>query len=107
MTEKLKCMINTIRKRFGNDHQHVLVSGMHMDNAGEQQDNHKPFQQMLVDLEGGAWGTKEEKHQKGYVTISSPPPSQGPKAWGEKGRHKQIEGLRACTHTAYMHITGV
>jgi hypothetical protein len=24
-----------------------------MDNAGEQQDNHKPFQQMLVDLEGG------------------------------------------------------
>jgi hypothetical protein len=38
MTEKLKCVIDLIRKRFGNDHKHVLVSGMHMDNAGEQQE---------------------------------------------------------------------
>jgi hypothetical protein len=44
MTNKLKVLIENIRKKFGHDHSHLLFSELHMGNAGEQSDVNKFFQ---------------------------------------------------------------
>eukprot|EP01047_Picozoa_sp_COSAG01_P091147 COSAG01_NODE_22815_length_840_cov_1.008097_1_plen_86_part_10 len=53
-TKKFVAMAEGIRRRFGPDHQHLLVRTLLLDNAGEQRSDNSEFATGCEELAGGS-----------------------------------------------------